>query len=174
MTCQQNLLDSLEEEAERLIALQAPGTAVVAVAAAAFDAVLLSVGIEVGLSFDTSESLQTELARSHQEYLRTSTSTRTRTRLDCQTNSAAGGRGTRTPDDVEGIINRNIDNVVNRIRVSASTGPVQLLDAWKSALTDIHNCIEDQITGGMVERTEPGPRKWIEARVRVCDRYEGE
>lgn len=171
MSCNNNIFDAVQEEIDRRMALANPGVALALAVGSALDTVLIGVGISTGLGITTDPTLDTELERSHQEYTDTATDQRTQTRLSCQTTTGGSGRGTRKPDEVEDIVNRNIDQITARVNALPNTDH-QLLDAWKETLADIHNCIEEAITDGMVERKPPGERKYVTRRVRVCDRYE--
>lgn len=174
MACDQNLIDIVQQEMEQRYALALPSVAIGTLVGGALDAVLLSLGVATGLDLFASPSLEEQLQQSHQEYVNTSTSTRTRTRLDCQDATTSSGRGQRTPEDVVGIVNRNVNSVTARVNTALVGVDGELGDAWRSTLADVHNCIEEAITDGFVVRQEPGPRCTVRRTVRVCDRYVGE
>lgn len=181
MACNENLFDIIQEadRETRLYATALPSIGAAQALGTLLNGVLVTVGVNALTSPDTSPDVQTQLQLSHEQYLRTRTQTQTRVRLDCFVDQGDVGRGTRSREDVERIVNLNLDNVVSRLNTVLrprvlSNAKTAIVNQWQQAMEDIHNCLESLVEESMITRMPPGPRKTVIRRRRVCDRYEDE
>ena len=168
--------------ASNLPSLSSVGPAA-AIAALADTIVTVLVGVVTGSELFSEPETNTQTALQNEYDQRTSTDIQVEVMTTCLPPQGSAGRGSRSTDEVEDILNRNGSNVVQRHRtivqevafLPAFNDPVVdgLVSSWMTNMARMHNCIEELATeASFTHNPNPPPRCKVQAMVTRCLEYE--